>query len=176
MPNDIQILAVPLLPTSLRKAIGETNRQYARHIAATDKCDREQLWAERFHSFPLQEKYTQHILHVIEWTPVLSGEVRHPRQWHYASARPRIQGGGDPLITDHPVLETIQWDKINDRKPSYLQMDLIASHQSTGRPLGDQDFITWLEKKLGRRLRPRKRGRRPNAPSLKTRMQEAARS
>lgn len=175
LPTEIHLLAVPLKEDSLRKGIGDTHRQYARHMNANHDING-QLWADRFHSFPLQEKYTHHVLHLIEWTPVLSGQVKMPHQWHYSSARTRHNEEFDDLVTDHPLLEHVDWQKVDTKKPSYLQMDLIYSHQSTGRPLGDQQFICDLEQKLGKRLRPRKRGRRPNAPSLSGILKDAANS
>ena len=41
----------------------------------------------------------------------------------------------------------------------------LQKHERTGRPLGDDNFVGELEKLLGRRLRPRKPGRKPKAPA-----------
>lgn len=168
LPHQIHLLAIPLRPDSLQKAIGDANRQYARHInqkladknASQNGEKPERLWADRFHSCPLQDKYTHHVVHLMEWTPVLVGEVKHPYQWHYSRARTRICRLDDDLITPHPLLDMVEWEKVDTKKPSYLQMDLIYSHISTGRPLGDAAFIADLEKRLGKTLRPKKRGRR----------------
>ena len=172
MPDEIHILAVPLYKDSLRKAIGDANRQYARRIKAEGKCDGP-LWADRFHSCPVQEKYTHHVVHLIEWLPVLAGEAKYPHQWHYSSARTRHYGLANYLLTDHPCLEEVDWERVESKKPSYIQMDLIYSHQSTGRPLGDRAFIESLEQEFGHRLRPRKRGRRPRALSLSNALDKA---
>ena len=169
MPDEIHLLAVPQNKESLRKGIGDSSRQYARFINESGKMPPENdgtLWADRFHSCPLQDKYTHHALHLIEWTPVLAGEVKVPYHWHYSSARIREQGEFDDLLSLHPLLKHVDWQALRAKKPSYLQMDLIYSHINTGRPLGDEAFIASLEQKLGKRLRPRKRGRRPAAPSL----------
>ena len=40
------------------------------------------------------------------------------------------------------------------------EVEDIRRHERTGRPLGDAGFLTELEERLGRRLRPGKRGRR----------------
>ena len=176
MPSEIHLLAVPLKKTSLRQSIGDAHRQYARHVNARDEEKDTPLWADRFHSFPMQEKYIHHVLHLIEWIPVFAGEVTHPHQWHYSSARARKINQMDDLISDHPFLSLVDWNKIENKKPSYLQMDLIYSHQSTGRPLGDKKFIEHLETKLGKRLRPRKRGRRPQSLSLKNALSSVAQS
>jgi hypothetical protein len=40
------------------------------------------------------------------------------------------------------------------------EIDNIRKYEQTGRPLGDVTFVSHLEDLLGRRLRPRKHGRK----------------
>ena len=37
----------------------------------------------------------------------------------------------------------------------------LLAHERTGRPIGDKEWVMELEGETGRRLRPRKRGRKP---------------
>jgi len=41
------------------------------------------------------------------------------------------------------------------------EVESIRHHERTGRPLGDDAFVTMVENALGRVLRPRKAGRKP---------------
>lgn len=170
MPSEIHLLAIPLKKESLRKGIGDANRLYTREMRKKGKFEEESLWAERFHSCPVDNIAAQEVLQVIEWLPVLQQFVKYPHQWHYSSARPRALEHNDPLVTPHPLLEDMDWMKIQSRRPDYRQLERVISHQSTGRPLGDRQFIEKLERQLGRRLRPRKRGRRPAAEDISSKL------
>jgi len=41
------------------------------------------------------------------------------------------------------------------------ELKRLREHERTGRPLGDDDFLARLEKRLGRVLRRQKPGRKP---------------
>ncbi|MEE8270280.1 MAG: hypothetical protein V3R98_00920 [Alphaproteobacteria bacterium] len=42
----------------------------------------------------------------------------------------------------------------------------IRGHEPTGRPLGSAAFVTGLDARLGRRLSPRRPGRKPKATAV----------
>ena len=65
---------------------------------------------------------------------------------------------------------SINYAKVNNWEikdwSAYLQgeekeedLDIFRKHERTGRPLGDEDFITRIEKITGRTLRKKKAGR-----------------
>lgn len=166
MPTEIHLLGIPLHKHSLRKAIGDTNRQYTRKIREEDKIDHNPLWAERFHSCPVEGIECAGVIQYIEWLPVITQQVKYPHQWHYSSARARALEKNDPLITPHPLLDELDWVKVQTQRPDYPLLNKLTAHQSTGRPIGSRQFIEKLERDLGQRLRPRKRGRRPAAKPL----------
>jgi putative transposase len=41
------------------------------------------------------------------------------------------------------------------------RLDAVCRHERTGRPLGSEAFVADLEQRLGRGLRPARRGRKP---------------
>ncbi len=45
--------------------------------------------------------------------------------------------------------------------PSEEKIKMLQQHERTGRPLGNESFLTRLEKSLGRLLKPKKPGRKP---------------
>jgi hypothetical protein len=47
-------------------------------------------------------------------------------------------------------------------------LDRFESLSPNGRPLGGQDFIAMVETKLGRKVRPGKRGRKPHGERIDT--------
>ena len=53
------------------------------------------------------------------------------------------------------------WRDFPGQRLSPTETDDIRKHAQTGRPLGDERFVTRLECLIGRELRPRKPGRKP---------------
>jgi len=165
MTNHIHLIATPKRAGSLAKAVGRTNLYYTRYINSLQGRSGH-LWQDRFFSCPLEGLYYWAAMIYVDRNPVRAGMVRKPWRWEWSSAA--VHCGGKEPIT--PGL--IDLDAWNARQPTDGNWSESISHRqdeemlsslrawsNRGCPLGSDKFITKLERKLKRRLRPGKRGR-----------------
>jgi putative transposase len=161
MPNHVHLIAVPASEDGLRRAIGEAHRQYTRRVNFRKKR-RGHLWQGRFASFVLDDYYLFAATRYVEWNPVRAGLVTRPQDYPWSSAAAHIAGADDRLVKVAPLLAMMKdWRRfLRQSAPNDLQPQL-QRHERTGRPLGNQAFLTRLEATLNRILTPRKPGRKP---------------
>jgi putative transposase len=156
MPNHAHLIAVPVHESGLRRAIGEAHRRYALEINSRENWTGH-LWQERFSSCPMDERYLVAATRYVELNPVRSGLVRSPQDWPWSSAIPHLSGKDDKLVRVRPLLDLVgDWKEF--LKDDSAERDLIRKHARTGRPLGDDAFVTECEQRTGRVLRTRRRG------------------
>ena len=159
MPNQVHLILVPAHPDGLRAALGEAHRRYTRLVNEREGW-RGHLWQQRFRSFVMDGDYLPHAARHVALAPVTAGMVRRADHWGWSSARAHLDGKDDGIVRVAPLLERIgDW-------PAFLRgpMDAAVSrrletHMSTGRPLGSDAFVTALEARFHRPLRPRPPGR-----------------
>ncbi len=158
MPNHVHMIAVPPEKDSLRGAIADAHRRYARRINARESLTGH-LWQDRFASFPMDEKYLIAAARYIELNPVRANMVKRPEEYRWSSAKAHLTGQDDLLVRVKPMLGMVgSWKDLLEGGLDQQDMNAIRSHESTGRPLGNMDFLETLERKTGRKLIPGKRG------------------
>jgi putative transposase len=161
MPNHVHLIAVPDSAEGLRRAIGEAHQKYTSAVNLREGW-RGHLWQGRFASFPMEERHTLAAARYIELNPVRAGLVSKPEDHPWSSARAHLLGRDDGLVKVAPLLAQVSdWGKFLGLGLDRDLTDQLRKHQRTGRPLGSELFLDQLERALGRMLRPRKRGRRP---------------
>jgi putative transposase len=173
MTNHVHLLGVPAHPDSLARAIGWTHQRHARRVHAQHGCTGH-LWANRFHSTALDDPHLWTAIRYVELNPVRAGLVARAADWAWSSARAHggVGGDGAPLLAaarpfggprPHPLTGLpISWDDwlgLGAQEDS--SYDAIRLATQTGRPCGDEGFVTTLERQLGRSLSPQKRGPKP---------------
>lgn len=161
MDNHIHLIAVPQEAESLARAIGETHRKYTYMINIRNNW-KGYLFQGRFSSFPMDEAYLYRCIRYVERNPVRAGLVRLAEEYPWSSARAHVNGLKDPLLSPIPLASQIQdWSAFlrDDEKDDDLEQ--IRKIQSSGRPLGGEEFIDMLEKFTGISLRKRRPGRPP---------------
>ena len=100
----------------------------------------------------------------VSLNPVRAGLVGRAEDWRWSSVRAHFAGADDSLVCVHPVREPM---------PDLTEL-LTIDHgdafqklrrsESTGRPVGTDDFMLGLERVLQRPIARRSPGRKP-APS-----------
>lgn len=168
MSNHIHLLLSAATPTGPAVMMKAQNERYVRHINRTYRRTGT-LWEGRFRSCLTQEEdYFLTCQRYIELNPVRAGMVAHPADYSWSSYRANAEGIPDPLVQPHALYEGLGNDTLQ-RQAVYrdlfrqeLQPELIAQirHATTGNyALGNAQFTAQLDKKLGRPVTRKKRGR-----------------
>jgi REP-associated tyrosine transposase len=159
MTNHIHLVAIPSTESSLAKGIGEAHKSYTRMINTREGC-KGFLFQGRFFSCPVEPSRLLSVVRYVLQNPVRAGLVKKAWEYPWSSAQ-WMTGvhGDDPLVEQlGPLAEISEWE-------TFLEIDNddhapVRKHTRTGRPLGDESFVTSVENVLGRRLRKRKPGPR----------------
>lgn len=160
MTNHVHLIMVPSSEDGLRASLGETHRRYTLHINQLEQC-RGHLWQERFHSFPMDEKYLLAAVRYVELNPVHANIVKQPEDYPWSSAKAHLAGKDDEMVKVQPMLERVTgWRAFLDSDLDDATLEEMRKHTQTGRPLGDEGFLDVLEQQTSRVLRPQKRGRK----------------
>jgi putative transposase len=154
------LILVPQTEGGLRRAIGEAHRRYSVEINKREGW-RGYLLQGRFLSHVMDERHTLQAARYIERNPV-PNLVARPEEWRWSSVHAHLSGADDGLVRVAPLLQRVRdWAAyVGTAVPGDIA-EALRSHVKTGRPLGDEAFVTSVERTLGRALRPRVRGRRP---------------
>jgi len=162
MDNHVHLIAVPKEEESLARGIGEAHRKYTRMVNFREGW-RGYLWQGRFSSYPLGENYLYAAIRYVELNPVRAGIVKNAQDYPWSSAKAHILKEKDPLLSDNFVIEEIQdWSAYLDSGSGNTHYNLFRQHLRSGRPLGNDAFVTKLEKITGMTLRKRKPGPKKN--------------
>jgi putative transposase len=161
MPNHVHLIAVPSSPTGLARPLGEAHRRYAALVNRRQGWAGH-LWQERFASFPMDERHLMAAVRYVLLNPVRSGLVDRALDWPHSSAGAHILGKHDRITATGPLHQRIyDWEEFLSSAGPEEDTLRCRLHSKIGRPLGSNSFIATLESMTGRRLRPRKAGRRP---------------
>lgn len=160
MPNHVHLILVPSTEDGLRATLADAHRRYTRHINARHEWTGH-LWQGRFGSVAMDEEHLMHAVRYVSLNPVRARLVRRARDWKWASTRAHLAGKSDGLVDVGPVLERYPDFRALLKAGEDAEMSaLIHKAETIGRPLGSEDWLKDVERRLGRRVRPGKRGRK----------------
>ena len=162
MPNHVHLVAIPKTEDGLARALGETHRRYTRRVNSREGW-RGHLWQERFSSCVLDGRHALAAARYVERNPVRAGLVKRAWEWPWSSAAGHVSGRGDALVRPGGRLAAAvsDWRRFLAAEEDEETLSRLRLHTRTGRPLGAPAFVDCLESLLGRTLRPRKPGRKP---------------
>ena len=161
MTNHVHFVAIPSEPDSLARCFSEAHVRYTRRINLRQGW-KGHLWQARFGSSVLDEKHLIAAVRYIERNPVRAGIVRDAWEYPWSSAAYHA-GTTDQyrIVESDDMLREL----IGDWK-SYLrdddQEDFLKSvrrNSFVNRPLGDEAFVSNLEKRFQIKLARGKIGR-----------------
>jgi len=166
MSNRVHSIAIPQRESSLCKTLGQTHGRYAMRFNRRYRR-RGHLWQSRFYSCPLGPTHLVAALAYVDLNPVRAGLVgsaqEHP--WSSAGAHPR---GRRRLIDPWEWSElglAADWsERLRGEAAGSRDADLRRATYS-GTPFGEEEFVAEMEKRSGRRLRPKPPGPVPRANS-----------
>lgn len=162
MGNHIHLVGTPAGEDSLARAIGRTHFRYSQYINRMHQRSGH-LWQNRFFSCALDQVHLWRALCYVERNPVRAKMVRVAWRYAWSSASAHVLG------TDRTgLLDISAWLKM--WRPEKWKAELclpenesavsairLSTHR--GRPLASDGFLSKLELRLGRRLRPLPVGR-----------------
>jgi putative transposase len=93
--------------------------------------------------------------------PVRARLARRARDWPWSSVRAHLNGRDDELVSVAPLLDRTagRFADLLETGPTAEEFAAIRAAETIGRPLGSPRFLDRLEARLGRKLRPGRRGR-----------------
>ncbi len=162
MPNHVHVILIPGDADGLRRTFADTHRRYTRAINARHRWTGH-LWQGRFGSVAMDQPHLLAAVRYVTLNPVRARLVSKPEDWPWSSARAHLSGRDDGLVRVAPLLE-----RIGDIAPFLTQESeddtayaALRRSETTGRPLGHDDWLRQLERDFARPLRPQKRGPKP---------------
>lgn len=162
MTNHVHLVATPHNEDSLAKAIGITHLLYTQYINRIHRRSGH-LWQNRFYSCPLDHQHFWEALRYIECNPVRAKLVRIAWNYPWSSAGTHIGVMDKAGLVNNKQWRDIsagmQWERILCQAQENDEIDYIRAGIYCGRPLGSDNFISKLERGLGRRIRPLPVGR-----------------
>ena len=110
----------------------------------------------------MDERYLRRAARYVELNPVRAKLCRMPWRWPWSSAAAHVAGKDDGVVRVAPLLERVaDWRQYLLEPREAAEQDVWRQHERTGRPLGESAFLERIERRLGRIIRPAKRGPKP---------------
>lgn len=154
MPNHVHFIAVPTDAQSLAKAFGRAHRAYSTIINRREGWTG-YLWQGRFASYPMDERHLLAATRYVLSNPVRSGLVTSAPDWPHSSLAAHRAGVADELVETAPLARRVRdWEGLLGASLPWNESHRIDRHTSSGLPLGSDAFVSELESRTGRSLRP----------------------
>ena len=170
MPNHVHMILVPTDEQGLRATFADAHRQYTRRINSRNKWTGH-LWQGRFGSVAMDEEHLVNAVRYVSLNPVRAGLVEKAEGWPWSSARAHLGLQQDRLVKVEPVLQ---------RMPDFAAQLAVGEREefsnrlrkaeSVGRPIGSKKWLEKMEKQTGRTLKAKKRGRKVDKTSPKSKL------
>ena len=160
MPNHVHFICIPANKNSLANTFKTTHMLYAQYLNKRNNL-KGHLWQGRFFSSILDEKYLYAAVRYVESNPARAGLVEKPWYWRWSSARTHVEGKDSslPLGDISQFIEIKNWaDYLSEFEDKEL-IKTLKKNTLVGRPSVDANFVARLEKILGVKIMPSKRGR-----------------
>jgi putative transposase len=161
MPNHVHLILVPSDPDGLRRALAAVHRRYAGIIHARRKRTGH-FWQGRFGAAAMDEEHLAAALRYVSLNPVRARLVARAQDWRWSSTRAHLTGKDDGITARAPIKERIpDFADFLGATPEADLFPRLRMAESVGRPLGDDRFLSRIERLTKRPLRPGKRGPKP---------------
>jgi putative transposase len=160
MTNHIHFVAIPERQDSLSVLFGRANGRYAQAInIRKGRCGH--LWQARFHSCVLSESHLEIALRYVEDNPCRAGIAGAPGEYRWSSAAAHLLGKPDRS----GVLDLEFWARAGGES-TWAELHANKSHEDqiialrkctySGRPFGEEAFLSGMEERFQRKWRRNK--------------------
>ena len=162
MPNHVHVIVVPSDEDGLRRTFAETHRRYTGFINARARWTGH-LWQGRFGAVAMDEDHLANAARYVSLNPVRARLVERARDWRWSSVGAHLAGEDDGLVKVAPLLERYGdfGAFLAEEKDDEVAWRRLRMSETSGRPLGSDAWLSAIETRTGRALRPQKRGPKP---------------
>jgi putative transposase len=161
MPNHVHLVLMPHTEGALARALGETHRRYTGFVNARARWTGH-LFQGRFGSVVMDDAHFVVAARYVALNPVRARLVARAQDWPWSSARAHLAGRDDGLVRVAPLLDRVgRIDAWFEAATDGACFATLRAAESSGRPLGADDFTVQIEQSLGRSLQRRTPGRKP---------------
>jgi len=167
LPNHVHFICIPKGEGALARAFNAIHMRYAQYTNGSREISGP-IWRPRFMSCILDEPSVREEIRFVETNPVRSGLVSQADAYPWSSARSRLTGEPDPLLSDEFPLPGLipDWRSYLLSGGDEAVLKRVRACLKTGRPAGNPAFVRELEGLLGRRLEALPRGRPRKVPAV----------
>jgi putative transposase len=171
LSNHVHLVAIPHAEEALARSVGRTHFRYTQYVNRLHRRSGH-LWQGRFYSCALDERHFWQALKYVELNPVRARLCRKPWRYAWSSAAAHTDEGATSKMLDlrrwYDQISAVAWRRELEQGLTEAEMERLRLRTHTGRPLGSDGFLSKLETRIGRRVRPLPVGR-----PKKTRKQQA---
>ncbi len=162
MPNHVHIIMVPSHEDGLCATFADAHRRYTGAINARLR-ETGHLWQGRYGSVVMDEAHLAHAVRYVALNPVRARLVGRAEEWQWSSVRAHLDEEDDGLVSVAAIRKRYGRFRefLGDGELPEAAYRALRQSETTGRPLGSEQWLEELEKQTGRRIRPRKRGPKP---------------
>jgi putative transposase len=167
MPNHVHFILAPpegeasTASAAISRSVGEAHRRYTAFVNARARVTGH-LFQGRFGCVAMDDAHVLTALRYLAFNPVRARLSPTPRDWPWSSARAHLEGRGDGLAGAAPVLQLAPrfLDLLELSIEERVALDDFETRSANGRPLGDDEFLAGIERRLGRDLARKRPGRK----------------
>lgn len=166
MPNHVHLILCPATAEGLARALGAAHRRWANFVNARGRWTGH-LFDGRYASVAMDERHLMACVRYVAQNPVRAGLAASAWDWPWSSVHAHARGVSDGVVTVGPVLSRVD-DLAGLLAAGDDDEDGVAAlraAEGTGRPVGNAEFISDLERRLGRPIARRAPGRKPGGPT-----------
>jgi putative transposase len=161
MPNHVHLILCPSDEDGLRRALSRVHRAYAGRIHARRRRTGH-FWQGRFGAVAMDEAHLVAAWRYVALNPVRARLVKRAEDWRWSSASALLGLGDDGLTDVAPARARLaRFADLLEADENVEATQRLRKGESVGRPIGSEAFLSMLEARTGRRLRPRPRGPKP---------------
>jgi putative transposase len=168
MPDHVHLVVVPEQPDSLASTMKSLKTQFSKYLRQTHR--KPGLLRGRFASCPMDEPHMWEAVRYVERNPLRAGKILRPDRYPWSSAGGHVGLRKDPLVSGAlesrgKVKNWVEWLRAGE---DAAMVETIRACTRTGRPAGDEVFVSRVKKITGRTVRAKKGGRRYSARRAET--------
>lgn len=156
MSNHLHLVAVPEEPTSLAVALRRAHGRYAHYLNARRNRSGH-LFQNRFFSCALDTKHLFAALSYVERNPLRARLAESPEAFPWSSAAAHLSGRDPRGLLDLDFWRDVggaeRWRGLLASPEELAVIRLLQRGTFSGRPVGDDAFVSQVESQLGRVLR-----------------------